>query len=152
MFQNWFLEKCWASPPPFFCSMVWWWLQGAKVSNKHRGWRDTRLNVPTIIVLLIDLWCQPILGQHLKIHVLLPTPGACQLLDKQGLCVYVCLSFCFAVFPFCQQHLLQWTDSLTNFYKKKCLTTAMCLQLTVQTAQLKRQLVKVNTNDLRTDI
>ncbi len=58
--------KVLSCPHPPFCSIVWWWyLQGAKVSNKYRGWRDSKLNVLKIIFFVIVLWCQPAIGQHL---------------------------------------------------------------------------------------
>jgi hypothetical protein len=76
---------------------------------------------------VIVLWCQPAISQHLK--------NKCFL--------------CFAVFPFLPAALVATNRQLTQLLQEVCLTTATCLHLTGQTAQLKRQLVKVNTNDLQ---
>ena len=56
---------------------------------------------------------------------------------------------CFAVFPFLPAALVATNRQLTQLLQEECLTTATCLHLTGQTAQLKRLLVKVNTNELQ---
>ena len=75
---------------------------------------------------MIVLWCQPAIGQHLENNAF----------------VLCCLSFLPAA-------LVATNRQLTQLLQEECLTTATCLHLTGQTAQLKRQLVKVNTNDLQ---
>ena len=75
---------------------------------------------------MIVLWCQPAIGQHLENNAF----------------VFCCLSFLPAA-------LVATNRQLTQLLQEVCLTTATCLHLTGQTAQLKRQLVKVNTNDLQ---